>query len=206
MKNFKAPAYLSNENLLASAKNPNDVVMYKGIYTLHYPKVLKSLALGTTSSLLSHGDYYKMTYDATYRMKDITFMYRTYFSAFQLEKNSGQLEKYYLQSKITLRQRPSEVWYFEIDFITNTGDCDIKIEQEFNTINNLASKFNAVDWSDHNSIYWNKNCIQKGNDLYDYLLDIYAMAIIKDYVMACYIGEKGNYVWNGSQWDLVMRL
>jgi hypothetical protein len=206
MKNYKAKTFLSNEAILSSAKNPNDVVMYKEIYSLHYPNALKSLALGTTSSLLSHGDYYKMTYDATYRMKDITFLYRTYFSAIQLEKKPAKPEEFYLQSKITLRQRPSDHWYFEINFITNTGDCDFKIEQEFNTINELASKFNTVDWSIINPISWQQKCIQKGNDMYDYLLDIYAMAVIKDYVMACYKGENGNYVWNGTQWNLVMRL
>jgi hypothetical protein len=183
--------------------------MYKNIYNLHYYEKAKSivLALGTTSTLLSHGDYYKMTYDATHYMKDITFLYRTYFSAFAILKPAVQpKQKFYLQSKITLRERPSGVWYFEIDFITNTGGCDFKIEQEFNTINNVASKFNIFDWEEINSIFTNKKCRVYGNDFYDYTLDIWAMAIIKDYVTACEEGETGNYVWSGTQWNLVMRV
>jgi hypothetical protein len=211
MVNYKASPLLSDEMILESAKNPDDVVMYKNVYNLHYYEPNNKslvLALGTTSTLLSHGDYYKMTYDATHHMKDITFLYRTYFSAFQLPKPTGKPEnkKFYLQSKITLRERPSGVWYFEIDFITNTNECDFKIIQEFNTINNLASKFNIVDWTPHNSIYENKECRVTGNQWYDYTLDIYAMAIIKEYVSACEEGETGNYVWSGTQWNLVMRV
>jgi hypothetical protein len=206
MKNFTPTPFLATDSQLKSKIDPSDIFKYKKIYALHFDQPVEGFPLGTTSSLLSHGDYYKMTYDTTYHMLDVTFTYRTYFSAFQLQTNAGkQKNQFYLESKIILRRRPTGVYYFEIDIITNTGHCDFKLEQEFNKLDSIASRFDTDDWNDHNKIWTNKQCIQPANDWYNYTLDIYAMAILKDYVAACYEDQNGNNVWSGTQWDLVMR-